>query len=77
MEVNPFNQKRDLVDFCQGYHYFKLFINYILTSGNSIAIMTNEPVCKGLRSKHKDLLMLSEKLEIPVEQVNSLLYILL
>ena len=39
--------------------------------------MTNEPVCKGLRSKNKVLLLVSEKLDIPVEQVRFSNFILI
>lgn len=52
--MHPFNQQKDLVDFCLGC---------------SVFTVTNEPTGKGLRSKNKTLKGIAEKLEISPEQV--------
>ena len=40
-----------------------------LCEDNSIVVMNNEPLAKGIRNKHPVLLGLANELEIPVEQV--------
>jgi diketogulonate reductase-like aldo/keto reductase len=64
MEVTPFNQKSDIVEMCED---------------NSIIVINNEPLAKGIRNDHSLLNTIADDLEIPVEQVrssiNSILYI--
>lgn len=53
MEVTPFNQMRELTEFC---------------SDSSMVVLDNEPLSKGIRAKHPALLELSAELGgLPVE----------
>ena len=54
MEVSPFSQQRDLVDFCMGAQ---------------IIVITNEPLAKGLRHSNATLKAIARKLETTVEKV--------
>jgi len=47
LEVHPFNQQKDLVDFCLG---------------SSVHVVTNEPFSKGLRSKNGTIKAAADRL---------------
>jgi diketogulonate reductase-like aldo/keto reductase len=57
MEVTPFNQKPDIVELCED---------------NSIIVINNEPLAKGIRNSSSLLNTIANDEEIPVEQVKCL-----
>eukprot|EP01041_Mallomonas_annulata_P002311 gene2311-4503_t len=54
IEVTPFGQQAELVDYC---------------ADNSIVVLCNEPLAKGIKSKNPDLLAVAEALELSTEEL--------